>query len=60
MMVDLVEDPVGVVLQGRGEDNYLVELRELREEPGHARPHQVENICVLLMRVFFLLKYKQE
>jgi hypothetical protein len=49
VVVDLVEDPISIILQGRGEDDYLVELRELREEPGHTRSHKVEHISLKLM-----------
>lgn len=56
MMVDLVKDPVGIVLQGRGKHYYFVELRELREKAAHTWPHKVEHITLNFMGVVIILK----
>ena len=56
MMVDLVKDPVGIVLQGRGEYYYFVKLREFREKTSHTWPDKVENITLNFMCVVIILK----
>lgn len=50
--VDLVEDPVGVVLHGGGEDHHFINLRHLGQKLIAARPHQEGPLAANLKIVY--------